>query len=370
MPIIDGSSVLALCLNIKADLMTPQELVMDEMGFVEALISDSNTADMSATQFPFNEAEGRAVTAFWLAQQRGVESDVKDVGAGDAAPNFCTPVTAKPLYQQTIAFAESDQVYHQIQISENLMNKYCKGMDKGDMFMRVFRANLSAFVGKITTKLIPQYETLRGTFVGGSATPVSAAAIVSGNPSINNASLRSAIKREARKMEGGSKKPIVVGDNAVSDYAALIDVACCNTVGGLDASKTVADFDFYRDQRVGSVFNTQPNDVLVWLPGSVQLIDWQKNVGDFDTGTEDRYSELKSRQSISTTIEFPVGNTGYRMRADLEIRYQDCTDILKGYTMTIRNYVKLWAAPSTDTFGATDRLYLTNGLMRFRPTVS
>ena len=132
-----------------------------------------------------------------------------------------------------------------------------------------------------------------------------------------------------------SGAPIIVAGGNFDLYAKMNQIACCNDLG-IDLSRWT-DYQYFYDRFVDAQVGT--NDMIVLAPGAVQLVTWNKYVGEY-----------AKRNDVFEhgTLTDPFTGLTY----DIKINYDDCKD---RWTIQFGLYFKLVHLPS-NAFAADDDL--------------
>lgn len=154
---------------------------------------------------------------------------------------------------------------------------------------------------------------------------------------------------------GIADTPIIVGGGLMRNYADAKNIACCNNIG-VDASKMATDFTWFEDSKLSQYISsdtTQPNDVLVWNPGAIQLVTGNRNVGSFRVTPSDPYRFSR------TTIVDPI--TGLTL--DFYRRYIECDN--PGWQMFVGLDYALFELPE-DAYEKCDENFGVNDIFHYR----
>ena len=103
---------------------------------------------------------------------------------------------------------------------------------------------------------------------------------------------------------------MMIGSGNFDLYAKTQQIACCNSTTGTDLAQWV-DYQYYNDRFVEGIVGA--NHFLVLAPGAVQLVTWNKYVGDY-----------AKRNDVFEhgTLTDPFSGLTY----DLKVHYDDCID--------------------------------------------
>jgi hypothetical protein len=121
----------------------------------------------------------------------------------------------------------------------------------------------------------------------------------------------------------------------------------------------ISDLSYFDDTMLDSELATSGN-VLAWMPGSFQMLEWFKNVGDFRMVGE-------QRGHIRDVITLNIG--GIVVAFDIYMTENFCDDDTSGLTVTLKKEWDVWNFPS-DIFESGDDLFGTNGCLGFAITAA
>lgn len=154
--------------------------------------------------------------------------------------------------------------------------------------------------------------------------------------------------------------PLVVGSGLFRNFARMQKFKQMD-FSGIDTQAQMDEFKFYYDRKAATIMGT--NQIGVFAPNTVHLIEYMQNVGGF-AGT-------KGASTFGTLTDPYTG-----MRWDFQFKYYDCpttvTNAYSGTTSTIdrgwvllisKNY-DLFVNPA-DAFDGADVLHGVNGSLRY-----
>jgi hypothetical protein len=131
---------------------------------------------------------------------------------------------------------------------------------------------------------------------------------------------------------GGRRRPLVVGAGNIGLYARILNVGCCNQEG-IDLSRASGEFLYFRDEQVNAPASPTGgwgvNNYGVFSPGSVQLLTFTDNAGEF-RNVSDTFAH--------DTITDPV--TG--LTFDFNLLYKPCERV---YSMGLCIWFDLFTLP-------------------------
>ena len=147
-----------------------------------------------------------------------------------------------------------------------------------------------------------------------------------------NAAAFSSVSSEFRKMHT-REKPIMVGGDILSQYLEVRASGGlgANAIGAVEGAGT-SGYDIYADFEVDVQMQTLLADtdshMIAYLPGSMQLLQWYRNVGEFEELGKEDYAE--------TTLE--INGITY----DYTLNYDKCT---KTWNWELFKHFDLWCIP-------------------------
>lgn len=337
--LFDTPFTVGLCEKIQTTLIdllggNSPELMRTQVGYLQALTSPQNTAGVTYVPVDPGNGKNRKVRITYI--QRGTDDNiVTDEPEGCDPQVFASPLETdveitKYIGTKWFGFNESD------------MRKLC---EKDASYRgRVMNAQIDALMVKLNKQLIVDQAANFGAF-----NPV----IYAGHKDVTmmNADgdgityIGAAQMKEDFANLNSSAKPIVVGAGNLSLYSTMAGIGCCNQLGQ-DLSQA-ADFDFFRDKYVDSILGA--NHFIGLVPGYVQLLTWNKYVGDY---------RKESATFAKGTIVDPV--TGITL--DMKWEYKSCDE---QYAVQFSLHYELWYIP-TDSFAEGDELEGVNFTLHYR----
>lgn len=325
------------------------------VGFLPAVLSQENRGRASGFVQDFEQQSGKKRKFIYKYKQRKLESTVLDT-ATDGAPNYCTAGTT-PTYLQDEKEVTKD-VYHKFTILDTQVRDFTEN------FRQVLNDEIEGAKDALLTKLdklgIAAFEAGKGNTSVGDQVPLTGQGFSSLATRTANLAFREAVKEEYRKLSYKGNL-IMVGDGVIPSYYSVLSDGAPNSERGQNMqSGVMRDFWFYDDAMLdGEVAGT--NNALIWQPGSIQMLQWFANEGDFRKIQDDRVDDtivlqLKVNDSLTLNVKF-----------DIYMRYEHCTDATMGTTVTLRKHYDFWNFPS-DQFAVGDALNGTNGMQRWQMT--
>lgn len=272
-------------------------LKRDRVGYVDALMSEENRAGFEAIPVPSN-GKYRAVQIDYI--QRGTDADVNLT-----CSNSCdTEQEVAP--KQSIFEVENCLETKGLRFQEDEMRKLCEADS-------LYVSNvLMSQMNAINTALDKQLLALQSTNFGNFADGTQLKQIKLFEPTTNSPrSIAAAQIRHEYDLVGASGAPMIIGSGNFDLYAKTQQIACCNSTTGTDMARWT-DYMYFNDRFVESEIGA--NHFVVLAPGAVQLVTWNKYLGDY-----------AKRNDVFEhgTITDPFTGLTY----DLKVHYDDCADV-------------------------------------------
>lgn len=305
-------------------------------GFLDALMSPENTAFAEQIQTDAGDGKIKQVSVRYLTA--GLESEVSDEPTA-----ICTPGTDDTFQFDLVQPSLFNSIKVTFSVSE--MRKYCDSpaADRA----RIIATKMNPLFVAINKQLIAAANSSVGTFFNSVAAGKQVPMLFTGSGAMVQANPAGEVEvLEDMSDLGIVGTPIVVGAGKLSQYARYANIGCCNDYGQDIAS--LGALAFYRDQFLGGITGNA-DDFLAFAPGSVQMVQWNGNKGDF---------AIEDGESYATTIIDPI--TGIEL--DLDVIYDKCT---KKYIFTFAKTYDLFTIP-TEVFDATDPRDGVNYLFKYR----
>jgi hypothetical protein len=303
------------------------------VGYLDALISTQNTSGVEKVAVDAGNGKKKQVRIKFI--QRGISSDITTDADGD-----CTVDVEKEPFDETVEVTQFIGTKW-MGFDQTQMRKLCEA--DGVFMESVVRAEIDILCVELNKALLALQGANFGNFIDGTsvAHAVPLLETVKKSPLYYGESM---IMEEFENL-GVMQRPIVVGAGNLAHYVRQVGIGCCNDAGV--SLNQAGNMDFFRDRFVQSVIGA--NHFIGLIPGYVQLLTWNKYVGEYRQETP----------SFShTTITDPV--TG--LTFDMKWKYDDCTE--KWVMRMTLNY-ELFFIPS-NSFAASDELYGMNGSLHFR----
>ena len=272
----------------------------DRVGYLEAIMSDANTAGIEKIPVPTN-GKNRMVQIDYI--QRGTQATVES-GTFEEMPSLgCdADVVVKPKEQiiEVSNLAKSSGLLFE----ESEMRKLCEGDDV--WVSNVLMSQINAVNVEMNKYLLAQQALNFGKFADGT---VKKDVKLFEDTTNSQRGIATAKMRHEYDKTAASGAPIIVAGGNFDLYAKMNQIACCNDLG-VDLARWT-DYQYYYDRFVdGQVGN---NEMIMLAPGAVQLVTWNAYVGDY-----------AKRNDVFEhgTMTDPFTGLTY----DLKIQYDSCED--------------------------------------------
>jgi hypothetical protein len=318
-------SKLQVNLNDVAGMNSPS-LKRQKVGYVDALMSEINRSQMTAQMVPTN-GKFQQVQVNWVAQA------CEDLVDTTCTLN-CTP-DIDPAPKETI-ISSFNCLKYKMGFDENEMRKLCEA-DNLWVGQNIMNA-MNAINVSLEKALLAGQASNFGCDMNGVEEHDVPLFTTGGTP---NAMAWAYVKHIYEEM-GAMGTPLLVGGGNFDLFAKAQQIACCNA-GGMDLSRMTGDAFFYHSPSASSVWGSTKFAALA--PGAVQLITWNKYVGDY----------AKRNDSFEHgTIVDPFTGLVY----DLKTNYDDCSE--KWFVELSLNYHQFFV-PQSSSCGQT----CINGTLSF-----
>lgn len=303
------------------------------VGYLDALISTQNTAGVTKVAVDPGNGKKKQVRIKFI--QRGISTDITTSTDADCAMDI-----EKEPFDDTVEITKYIATKW-MGFDQTQMRKLCE--PDGVFMESVVRAEIDILCLELNKALLAIQALNFGNFIDGTS-------VAHAVPLLESVKKSPLYYGESMIMEafedlGVMQRPIVVGAGNLSHYIRQVGIGCCNDSG--IAINQAGNMDFFRDRFVQSVIGA--NHFIGLIPGYVQLLTWNKYVGEYRQETP----------SFShTTIVDPV--TG--LTFDMKWKYDDCAE---KWVMNLSLNYELFFIPAT-SFNAADELYGMNGSLHFR----
>jgi hypothetical protein len=292
---------LGLCQKLQADLnsvagMNAPALKRDRVGYLDALMSEENRMGFEAIPIPTN-GKNRSVQVNYI--QRGTDADVNLT-----CTNSCDTDQEIAPFETVVSITNCLETKG-MKFSEDQMRKLCEA--DSVYVSNVIMSQMNAINTALNKQLLAEQSSNFGKFADGTTQKD-----IKLFEATNNAprAIASAQIRHEYDLVGASGAPMIVGGGNFDLYAKTQQIACCNANTGTDLSRWT-DYMYFNDRFVDTVVGA--NEFVVLAPNAVQLLTWNKYVGDY-----------AKRNDVFEhgTITDPFTGLTY----DLKVHYDDCAD--------------------------------------------
>lgn len=316
-----------LCQKLQTDLnmvagMNAPALKRDRVGYLDALMSQENRQGFEAIPLPTN-GKNRKVQINYI--QRGVDADVLTT-----CTNSCD-TAVEPAPFETIVDVPNCLETKGMLFNEDEMRKLCEA--DAVYVSNVIMAQMNAINVKLDKLLLAQQLANFGKFEDGTAQK---SVKLFENTTNAPRAIATAQIRHQYDLTGASGAPMLIGGGTLDLFAKTQQIACCNSTTGTDLARWT-DYMYFNDRFVEGVIGA--GEFIVLAPGAVQLLTWNKYVGDY-----------AKRNDVFEhgTITDPFTGLTY----DLKVHYDDCAD-----AWSIKLFLN-WGAffIPANAFAATDSL--------------
>ena len=290
-----------LCQKLQTDLnsvagMNAPALKRDRVGYLDALMSEENRMGFEAIPIPTN-GKNRTVQVNYI--QRGTDADVNLT-----CTNSCDTEQEIAPFETNVSITNCLETKG-MKFSEDQMRKLCEA--DSVYVSNVIMSQMNAINTALNKQLLAEQASNFGKFADG--TTQKSIKLFEATTNAPRA-IASAQIRHEYDLVGASGAPMIVGGGNFDLYAKTQQIACCNANTGTDLSRWT-DYMYFNDRFVESVVGA--NEFVVLAPNAVQLLTWNKYVGDY-----------AKRNDVFEhgTITDPFTGLTY----DLKVHYDDCAD--------------------------------------------
>jgi hypothetical protein len=330
-------------------------LKLTQNGFLGMLLENSNVVEAKLTN-----SQGHQKTAKVKYKTRQTTSTVVE---DDNCDIDFTPVY-KEADMTAVRFAKTG--FH---LSMETVSKYMEsasapvGLGSITILQEIANSiqhTANAIVSKVNGRLLSDVVWGENIVEGdNNATAIN----ISKNPALNLSDGISKILSDAFE-NNFSGQLLLVGNGLMNSYELSKGLTGLNQAG-LDISKFTG-YKFYADLLSKNEWGA--NQVGVFAPGSIHLVDFQKYVG-FQAG------QLGTSYFDQIDLNVSTGTGIVPMTFDVQIKAIDCPTTLlngygeegvydRGYAVILSKRYGLFQTPA-DAFGATDELSGVNGALRY-----
>lgn len=326
------------------------------IGLSQALVDPSNTQGIEIIQQAGGE-EGHLKTVRILYKQRALPSDIKDT-------KDCNTVPEKRRLEETKTI--SMEKHHTITVKESTIRVLCDEYSRYQSIPVQSRTTSGAaqnslqLLGEIVYDWLMDIDPMRQAI---NSDLLDAAVLNTGNyvdhshtkdftviKAEDNAFVLTGFNRLKQELSrvGMRGEPILVGEGNLELAIMAAKYGCCN-LQGQDIGKMDSNpgFKFYKDVQLGTAFSNA-NAFLSFMPGSMQLMSYNKYVGEY---------ARPIGAKVRGTFPDPVIPG---LKYDFSLEANTCSEY---YDLKIDAYYDLFAAPLT-MFITGDRLEAVNGVFK------
>lgn len=271
-------------------------------GTADALKSAQNTSGF--TQIPTDSSDGKARptdSSNRTIHLRYVPTDCDEDGMDEVSE--CNLGEASgPLYKTAPVTVNLRHTWG-FELSKSQFRDIQESTDQGfaDMVMAKY-AHAKAGLNK---KLIAPISGLMGKYpltgVNSATSPIEVPVVTAAG--VYNPTGIALVQSTYMQMERG-EIPIIVGAGKM-DFAAAAKVYSATNNDGIDATKLAANY--FRDAYVNKAYADGTDNILTWMPGAIQMVEWWDNVGDFAISTTMTENGKQVYEKINTTFITPDG---------------------------------------------------------------
>lgn len=289
-------------------------------GFLDAVMSPQNRAGFRQ-EYATDGGDGKLkqVVTEWV--QPGHVGE-----ALTSMQDICNPgTTIEPLREvkQLTAFASTPV----LTFTKAALRKFCQG--PSEYRAMIVGGHMNLLFRKMNQIGIAKYLTGVGSFISGEAAGKDVTLLVNdGLMTQIDQNGEVTISEDMDDLAVGGR-PILVGAGVLSRYAKLARLGCCNAYGQDDGMAT-GSFDWFRDRDTG-IISGDPNTILAWAPGAVQMAHYVQNRAGF---------EVVHSHFAETNITDPVNG----LVVDMEMRYDQCEKV---WTMVFYSFFDFFQLPDT-----------------------
>lgn len=304
------------------------------VGYLQALRSPQNTAGVTYVPVDPGNGKFKKVRVTWI--QRGTEDNIvteEEAGCDPEIfqePNEEDVEITKYIGTKWFGFNRSD------------LRKLCE--KDSDYRGRVMSAQIDALMVKLDKQLITLQSANFGAFNPVIYTGFKDVTMLNADGDGITYIGEANIQNDVRNLNS-SGKIIAIGAGNLSLYATMAKIGCCNQLGQ-DLSQA-GNMDFFYDKYVDSILGA--NHFIGLIPGYVQLLTWNKYVGE--------YREETPTFSTGTVLD-PVTN----ITLDMKWEYKSCDE---QWAVRFSLNYELWFIP-TESFAAGDELEGVNFTLHYR----
>lgn len=313
--------------------------MVEDVGLQKALLSTENTVGL---KIEMDDGKGKENVVAIEYMDENIDVVLPD----GSVSSSCAP-TEKLTRKYADVVLEHNLAIKPIMIDEADLKEMCMGKDEMLSIMLLNALNKSniAFEQRLAALMAAGYGAFYGGIPAtGTYKDISFLRINEDGQKYSDTDGSIVLKRDFKKI-GYKSRPIMVGDSENMDYFNnMLDYSCCNSAG-VDVGRLNPHFSYWMSNHVPSVLGGADR-VMVWNPGSVQLLTRNNFAGDFAfnfDGTQMR-----------GTLVSPYNGLTY----DLEMTYHKCVDDGEGgfkpnnhWGIALNLKYDIWFNPATFAAG-------------------
>jgi hypothetical protein len=263
------------------------------VGFLDALVSSENRQGFSAV--PSGEGgRRRTVDVIYLIPDSPSDVTITQSGCEPGAvpnpnDNFCGATRKKEPIAKTVQVCYKACNVPMLLDTADLRKICYTSTDefRANLIMSMMDALNQAINGQLITFMLQGFGALYGNPTPtGTGSPWSTSTTTFAGNGVNYR-WGAELLREYERI-GGRRRPIVVGSGDIGLYARILNIGCCNQEG-IDLSRAAGEFLYFRDEVASTAAGWGNNHFGVFSPGSVQLLTYVENAGEF-RNVGDHYS--------------------------------------------------------------------------------
>jgi hypothetical protein len=337
---------------------------LSPLGFTRALVSVPNTAGFKAVPVDSGTGHRRQVRIKYY--QRGSKANVRR-----------TPACNEPTRKQATDELFDIQKYVELELAvpDDYLQRLCEDASQVgqarelspndpaanttlmDEVVSLLLSQLNGLWQDVNEQNLQHQATQFGNNLGNS--PVSA--VKKAVPVVKTSDGSSVLKGYQTLLHDfglneQAGRPLVAGYGNFNKFHMNQGFACCDD-SGFDFGALAASLPYYYfpDLQVDSLIGE--NELIVLSPGSVQMVTYSRNRGNF--------SGLRGDTLYTTIVDPRMPD----IRLDLAARFLNCGNATRELRLTVSLDWDLFYLPA-DSFGVNDRLQGVNGTFHYEATAA
>lgn len=297
--------------NIMGD--TAPGSIQKPTGMLDALLSPLNRNGFEA--IPTKEFEGKGMPVENLLPKIEIKYELPDCAEADETePTPCGSDNnaTLPWGFRQFNMNPANVLSSEFQVTQGTFDRVCERRD--DTISVLMRKHMDRIVNSLEKKMIELVYANAGNYAEGISSVTTPKelllyGVTTGQPYANPAAFLE-LNSQYRRMFSDNKTPIIVGDDALARYFDMRGLA------GLGQNSLHADPRFGGAAPFISLFmdtvlnpgQEQEYHGLSWLPGTTQLVTWNKFKGE--------WAELEDPRVVRTTMQYRGLEFDYTMYKD------------------------------------------------------